>query len=154
VRSGKMFIMTSQIQHHVKRWILPVQCAGTWQQYGIFWQHGTKQQVGYWNIFCLFPVDFLKFDVAYTIPIFSTTLPTVWKALDSTVPRTHAYAEAAVKFLKHFTVTLNAQYQSKWCIQVDDSIYNHFNENGVIRSSLGERIYGDQCKLKLCMETG
>ena len=44
-------------------------------------------------------------------------------------------AEASVKFLKHFTLTLNTQYQSKWCIQVDDSIYNHFNENGKIRSS-------------------
>ena len=33
-----------------------------------------------------------------------------------------------MKFLKHFTVGVNVEYQSKWYIQVDDSIYNHYTD--------------------------
>jgi len=32
-------------------------------------------------------------------------------------------------------VTINVQYESKWYIQVDDSIYNQYTENGIKRSS-------------------
>ena len=44
-------------------------------------------------------------------------------------------AEASVNFLKHLTFGVNVEYQSKWCIQVDDSIYDQFTENGIKRSS-------------------
>ena len=82
------------------------------------------------------PLDFLRFDVAYTYSHFQYTSPdSVSGHWIPQCPEHMLTAEASVKFLKHFTATLNAQYQSKWCIQVDDSIYNHFNENGKIRSS-------------------
>ena len=48
-------------------------------------------------------------------------------------------AEVSYKFLNSFTFTFNTEYQSKWCIQVDDSIYNNYTDivNGqkYIRSS-------------------
>jgi len=82
------------------------------------------------------PLDFLKFDVAYTYSNFKYTSPdSVSGHWIPQCPEHQLSAEAAVKFLKHFTLTLNAQYQSKWCIQVDDSIYNSYHENGVVRSS-------------------
>jgi len=82
------------------------------------------------------PLDFLKFDIAYTYSHFQYTAPdSVNGHWIPQCPEHMLTAEASVKFLKHFTLTLNTQYQSKWCIQVDDSIYNHFNENGKIRSS-------------------
>ena len=36
------------------------------------------------------------------------------------------YGEVSYTFLRHFTVAFAAQWQSKWCIQVDDSIYNNY----------------------------
>jgi outer membrane receptor protein involved in Fe transport len=82
------------------------------------------------------PLDFLRFDVAYTYSHFQYTSPdTVSGHWIPQCPEHMLTAEAAVKFLKHFTLTLGAQYQSKWCIQVDDSIYNNYHENGVLRSS-------------------
>ena len=82
------------------------------------------------------PLDFLRFDVAYTYSHFQYTSPdSVSGHWIPQCPEHMLTAEASVKFLKHFTATLNAQYQSKWCIQVDDSIYNQFHENGKIRSS-------------------
>ncbi|MEI6683570.1 MAG: TonB-dependent receptor [Bacteroidota bacterium] len=82
------------------------------------------------------PLDFLKFDVAYTYSHFQYTAPdSVNGHWIPQCPEHMLTAEASVKFLKHFTVTVNAQYQSKWCIQSDSAVYNHFNENGKIRSS-------------------
>ena len=82
------------------------------------------------------PVDFLKFDVAYTYSHFQYTSPdSVSGHWIPQCPEHNLTAEVAFKFLKNFTLTLNAQYQSKWCIQVDDSIYNNYHENGVVRSS-------------------
>ena len=82
------------------------------------------------------PVDFLKFDVAYTYSHFQYTSPdSVSGHWIPQCPEHNLTAEVAFKFLKNFTLTLNAQYQSKWCIQVDDSIYNNYHENGVFRSS-------------------
>ncbi len=82
------------------------------------------------------PLDFLKFDVAYAYSHFQYTTPDSVKG--HWIPQCPEHvltAEAAVKFLKHFTLTMNVQYESKWYIQVDDSIYNHYTENGIIRSS-------------------
>jgi iron complex outermembrane receptor protein len=86
------------------------------------------------------PVDFLKFSVAYTYSHCQYTSPdSVSGHWIPQCPRNVLYAEGAVKFLKHFTVGLNVEYQSKWCIQVDDSIYNNYTDivNGTkyIRSS-------------------
>ena len=86
------------------------------------------------------PIDCLKFSVAYTYSHDQYTSPdSVSGHWIPQCPQHVLYAEGAVKFLKHFTVGLNVEYQSKWCIQVDDSIYNHYTDivNGqkYIRSS-------------------
>ncbi len=101
-----------------------------------FGNMGQSKRWGVETFLSFSPVDFLKFDVAYSYSNFRYTSP------DSTaghwIPQSPEHmltAEASVKFLKHFTLTLNAQYQSKWCIQVDDSIYFQYHENGQIRSS-------------------
>ena len=82
------------------------------------------------------PVDILKFDVAYTYSHFQYTSPDNVK--NHWIPQSPEHmltAEASVKFLKNFTLTMNLQYQSKWYIQVDDSIYLQYTENGIKRSS-------------------
>ena len=81
-------------------------------------------------------LDFLKFDVAYAYSHFQYTSPD--SVSGHWIPQSPEHmltAEAAVKFLKNFTFTVNVQYQSKWYIQVDDSIYNQYTENGIKRSS-------------------
>jgi iron complex outermembrane receptor protein len=93
-------------------------------------RYGLEASVSY------IPVDFLKFNVAYTYSHAQYTSPdSVSGHWIPQCPQHVLYAEGAVKFLRHFTVGLNVEYQSKWCIQVDDSIYNQFTENGIKRSS-------------------
>ena len=82
------------------------------------------------------PIKDITLDVAYTYSHF------VYPAHDSVAvhfipqsPQHMLAAEVSYTFLKHFTITLSDQFQSKWCIQVDDSIYNEFHENGIARSS-------------------
>jgi len=82
------------------------------------------------------PFDFLRFDVAYAYSHFQYTSPD--SVSGHWIPQSPEHmltAEAAFKFLKHFTLTANVQYQSKWYIQVDDSIYYQYTENGIKRSS-------------------
>jgi iron complex outermembrane recepter protein len=75
------------------------------------------------------PVDFLKFDVAYTYSHCQYTSPdSVSGHWIPQCPQHVLNAQAAVKFLRHFTVALNVEYQSKWYLQVDDSIYNHYTD--------------------------
>ena len=82
------------------------------------------------------PFDCLKFDVAYAYSHFQYTSPdSVNGHWIPQCPEHMLTVEGAVKFLKHFTFTANVQYQSKWYIQVDDSIYNQYTENGIKRSS-------------------
>ena len=97
-------------------------------------RYGVEAYVSY------IPVDFLKFDVAYTYSHCQYTSPdSVSGHWIPQCPQHVLVAEGAVKFLKHFTVGVNVEYQSKWCIQVDDSIYNQYTDivNGqkYIRSS-------------------
>jgi iron complex outermembrane recepter protein len=82
------------------------------------------------------PIKNITLDVAYTYSHF------VYPAHDSVavhfIPQSPQHilaAEISYSFLKHFTLTFSDQFQSKWCIQVDDSIYNEFHENGIARSS-------------------
>ncbi len=93
------------------------------------------------------PIKNITIDLAYTYSHF------VYPAHDSVkvhfIPQSPEHmltAEVSYNFLKNFTLTLNAQYQSKWCIQVDDSIYNEFHENGIARSSWvdGYKIFSGQ----------
>jgi iron complex outermembrane recepter protein len=82
------------------------------------------------------PIDFLKFDVAYAYSHFQYTSPdSVNGHWIPQCPEHMLTVEGAVKFLNNFTLTMNVQYESKWYIQVDDSIYLQYHENGITRSS-------------------
>ena len=97
---------------------------------------GASKRWGIETYLAYAPLDFLKFDVAYAYSHFQYTSPdSVNGHWIPQCPEHVLTVEAAVKFLKHFTVTMNVQYESKWYIQVDDSIYNQYTENGIKRSS-------------------
>lgn len=97
---------------------------------------GASTRYGVETYLSYVPVDFLKFDVAYTYSHFQYTSPdSVNGHWIPQCPQHILTAEAAVKFLKHFTFEVSMQYQSKWYIQVDDSIYNQYTENGIKRNS-------------------
>ena len=86
-------------------------------------RYGVEAYVSY------IPVDFLKFDIAYTWSHAQYTSPDSSKGhWIPQCPQHVLAAEASVKFLKHFTVGVNLEYQSKWYIQVDDSIYNQYTD--------------------------
>jgi len=102
----------------------------------VFGNIGKSKRYGIETFLSYSPAEYVKFDVAYTYSHFQYTSPDSVK--DHWIPQCPQHilsAEVSFKFLKDFTLTLNTEYQSKWCIQVDDSIYNNFNENGIIRSS-------------------
>ena len=82
------------------------------------------------------PIAPVNVDIAYTYSNFKYTSPdSVKNHWIPECPQHMLTAEVSVKFLQHFILTLGTEYQSKWYIQVDDSIYNQFNENGVLRNS-------------------
>jgi outer membrane receptor protein involved in Fe transport len=97
---------------------------------------GASTRYGLETYLSYVPVDFLKFDVSYTYSHFQYTSPdSVSGHWIPQCPQHILGVEASVKFLKHFTFALNAEYQSKWYIQTDDSIYNQYTENGIKRNS-------------------
>ena len=97
---------------------------------------GASERYGVETFLSYVPVDFLKFNVSYTWSHFQYTSPdSVSGHWIPQCPQHILAAEVAVKFLKHFTFALNTEYQSKWYIQTDDSIYNQFTENGIPRDS-------------------
>lgn len=101
-----------------------------------FGNKGASTRYGVETYISYVPVDFLKFDIAYTWSHSQYTSPD--SSSGHWIPQCPQHvlaAEAAVMFLKHFTFAVNAEYQSKWWIQVDDSIYNQFTENGIKRNS-------------------
>ncbi len=97
---------------------------------------GESDRWGLETFLSFTPLDFLRLEAAYTYSHFQYTSPdSVSGHWIPQCPEHILTAEAAVTFLKDFTFTLNTQFQSKWCIQVDDSIYENYHENGIIRSS-------------------
>jgi iron complex outermembrane recepter protein len=82
------------------------------------------------------PVKNLVIDAAYTYSHFQYTAPDytdsaagIYNIKGHWMPNSPEHmltAEVGYTFLKHFTATVGAQYQSKYCIQVDDSIYNNY----------------------------
>ena len=75
------------------------------------------------------PVDFIDLNVAYSYSHFQYTSPDSIK--NHWIPQSPEHmltAEIAFKFLKHFTLTLGTEYQSKWYIQTDSTIYLTYNE--------------------------
>ncbi|MCX6277229.1 MAG: TonB-dependent receptor [Bacteroidetes bacterium] len=101
-----------------------------------FGNMGESKRWGVETYLSYSPLDFLKFNVAYTYSHFQYTSPdSVSGHWIPQCPQHILTAEASLKFLKYFTATLNIQYESKWYIQVDDSIYNNYTENGIVRSS-------------------
>jgi iron complex outermembrane receptor protein len=88
------------------------------------------------------PVRNINISAAYTYSHFQYTSPDSVKGhWMPNSPEHMLYAEASYNFLKHFKVGVATQWQSKICIQVDDSIYNNYTigqtyyQPGSIRSS-------------------
>ena len=101
-----------------------------------FGNMGESKRWGIETYISYSPVDFLKFDVAYAYSHFQYTSPdSVNGHWIPQCPEHVLTIEGSLKFLRHFTFTANVQYESKWYIQVDDSIYNNYHENGILRSS-------------------
>ena len=100
---------------------------------------GSSKRYGVETFLAYTPVKNLNLEVAYTWSHcqFSST-DSANSFTNHWIPQCPQHilaAEVSYFFLKHLTVALNAQYQSKWVIQSDDSIYNQFTENGIKRSS-------------------
>lgn len=101
-----------------------------------FGNMGESKRYGIETYLSYSPIESMKLDIAYTYSHFQYTSPdSVKNHWIPQSPQNVLMAEISYKFLKHFTITFNTGYQSKWCIQVDDSIYNNFTENGIKRSS-------------------
>ena len=98
---------------------------------------GESNRFGVETALSYSPIKNLFFDVAYTYTDCKYTAPdSVSGHRIPQCPQHMATVEASYTFWKdRLTVSLYDQYQSKWCIQVEDSVYDHFNENGMIRSS-------------------
>ncbi|MCK9219286.1 MAG: TonB-dependent receptor [Bacteroidales bacterium] len=80
----------------------------------------------------------------YTAPDYTDTVNGIYNIKGHWLPNSPEHmltAQISYNFLKNFTVAFGAQWQSKWCIQVDDSIYNQYTigqtyyQPGSIRSS-------------------
>jgi len=82
------------------------------------------------------PVKNMEIEASYTFSHFRFTAPDYTDTTNGiydikghwlpNVPEHMLTAQVSYDFLKHFRATLGAQWQSKWCIQVDDSIYNYY----------------------------
>jgi iron complex outermembrane recepter protein len=101
-----------------------------------FGNMGASRRTGIETFFSFSPVDYAKFDAAYTYSKCIYTSPdSVKNHFIPQCPEHVLAAEVSFRFLKHFTLTLNTEFQSKWFIQVDDSIYYQFHENNFVRKS-------------------
>ncbi len=101
-----------------------------------FGNMGGSSRYGVETFVSWYPLDFLHFNVAYTYSHFQYTSPdSVKNHWIPQCPQHVLTAEVGIDFLKHFNLTLSTQYQSKWYIQTDDSIYLQFTENGIKRNS-------------------
>jgi iron complex outermembrane recepter protein len=79
------------------------------------------------------PIKNITLDVAYTYSHFRYTAPDYTDTVNGiydikghwmpNCPEHMLTAQLSYNFLNHFTATLGTMWQSKWCIQVDDSIY-------------------------------
>ncbi|MEI6898499.1 MAG: TonB-dependent receptor [Bacteroidota bacterium] len=97
---------------------------------------GGSQKYGIETFISWSPLNFLHLNAAYTWSHFLYTSPE--SSNGHWIPQCPQHvlsAEVAFVFLKHFTLTLGTQYQSKWYIQTDDSIYLQYTENGIKRNS-------------------
>jgi outer membrane receptor protein involved in Fe transport len=97
---------------------------------------GGSQRYGVETFVSWSPLDFLHFNISYAYSHFQYTSP---DSVDGhwipQCPQHVLTAEVGFDFLKHFNLTLSTQYQSKWYIQTDDSIYLQYTENGIKRNS-------------------
>ena len=88
------------------------------------------------------PIKSVNLQVAYTYSSFQYKAhDTVPKHLIPECPQHMLAVEVSYKINKNFTLTLATQFQSKWKLQVDDSIYDHYTigktyyQQGSVRSS-------------------
>lgn len=97
---------------------------------------GSSRRYGVETFVSWSPLDFLHFNAAYTYAHCQYTSPdSVSGHWIPQCPQHVLTAEVAFDFLKHFTLALSTEYQSKWYIQTDDSIYMQYTENGIKRNS-------------------
>jgi iron complex outermembrane receptor protein len=101
------------------------------------------------------PVDPLKIQLAYTYSHFQYLSPdSVKNHWIPECPQNMLDAEVSLKFAKHFTFIASAEWQSKWCFNVDPYIYNTFTLGATwyqpeqVESSWvkGYNIYGTELK--------
>jgi outer membrane receptor protein involved in Fe transport len=98
-------------------------------QTAYFGNIGESKRYGLETYLSCTPIDPLKLDIAYTYSHFQYSSPNSIK--DQFIPQCPQHmltAEVAYKFLKKFTLTVNTEYQSKWCIQTDSALYNNYVE--------------------------
>jgi iron complex outermembrane recepter protein len=98
-------------------------------QVAAFGNVGESKRWGIETFLSVSPVDFITLDAAYTYSHFQYSSPSGIK--DHWIPQCPQHmltAEVSFKFLKHFKLTLSDQYQSKWYIQVDSAVYEHYTE--------------------------
>jgi outer membrane receptor protein involved in Fe transport len=98
-------------------------------QTAYFGNIGESKRSGLETYISCTPLEALKLNVAYTYSHFRYSSPAAIK--DQFIPQCPQHmltAEASYKFLRIFTLTVNTEYQSKWCIQTDSAIYNNYTE--------------------------
>jgi len=97
---------------------------------------GGNRKLGQEIFLSFSPVKAVVLDVAYTHSDFKYTTPdSVEGHWIPQCPQHVLTADVSYTLLKNLTISLEGAFQSKWCIQVDDSIYNQFTENDIKRSS-------------------
>jgi outer membrane receptor protein involved in Fe transport len=88
---------------------------------------GESNRTGLETYFSYSPVEPMNIAIAYTYSHFRYTSPDSVK--DHWIPQCPAHmlaAEVSYKFHDKIELTISTQYLSKWCIQVDDSLYDHY----------------------------
>ncbi|HTX88143.1 MAG TPA: TonB-dependent receptor [Bacteroidales bacterium] len=103
---------------------------------------GKSTKWGIETFISVSPVKNVILDASYTYSHFRYTSPDSVKGhWMPNSPMHMLTAEVSYNFLKHFTVALSTEWESKYCIQVDDSIYFNYTigqtyyQPGSVRSS-------------------
>ncbi|MDD5570253.1 MAG: TonB-dependent receptor [Bacteroidales bacterium] len=92
---------------------------------------GKSKRQGIETFISFSPVKSILFEIAYTYSDFRYVSPDSMK--DHFIPQCPQHildADVSLKINKNLTLSLHTEYQSKWYVQVNDSIYETFHEYG------------------------